>query len=239
MFFEKFVNSKFYHYLDYMVRIILTNIITLITITLGLFIFSFGPAILSGVYVVKAITNKYEGPILPIYIKAFKRFYKKGVLISIIYFVFIFLFAFNIYYFLTKMEIEFLWFDFLSFIIMILLLLLSIPGLFHSLLIYTCYEKNSIKCLLVDGLKLSIAFVLRGIVFIVLSFMIVFISLIVPVVLFLISVFLFLLTIEFVLFKAYDKISFFDNMSNKRLEEIISNKEYKRGAKWKKSQFYF
>lgn len=222
MFFKKFVNSKFYYILDQIVRVIWLNLITLFFIVAGLVLFSFGPAILSGVYVVKLMINKYEGPILPVYFKAFKRFYKKGILISLIYLVFLFLLSFNIYYYIFKMEDVFLWFDFISFIITILVLIISFPALFHSLLIYSCYEDNSLKSILIDGFKLSVAFILRGIIFIIMTFMILYLSLLMPIILIIISVFILLLAIELVLFRGYDKVEIFKNQGIKKAEELSS-----------------
>ena len=74
---------------DKIVRILWVNLLVLITIVLGLFLFSFGAAIMSGTYVIKLISQKYEGPILPVFLKAFKKFYKKSTVISLIYLVFI------------------------------------------------------------------------------------------------------------------------------------------------------
>lgn len=218
MFFEKFVNSKFYHIIDLIVRIIWVNIITLLTIILGV-----GPAILSGVYVMKLILNKYEGPILKVYLKTFKRFYKKSIPIFLIYAVFMTLFVYNIYFFIFKMNEDFMWFDLFSFLITFLLLIISIPGFIHSLLIYSCYENNSIKSLIIDGLKLSMAFILNGLLFIVALIGIIALVLILPFSIVFVGVVLFLLAIELILFRPYDKIDFFGKISTKIADELSSD----------------
>lgn len=223
MFFEKFVNSKFYYILDQIVRVLWLNVLTLFFSLIGLVLFGFGPAILAGVYVVKLMINKYEGPITRVFFKAFKRFYKKATIIFVLFAIFIGLFSFNLYYYITKMNQSFLWFDFILFLVNFLLLILAFPAMVHSLLIYSCYESNSIRSLIIDGFKLSIAFIVRGLIFVVISFVILFINLLVPVTLFLVGLFLYLLAIELVLFRAYDKISFFGNISNERADELSSN----------------
>ncbi len=222
MFFEKFVNSKLYYVIDLIVRIVWLNIITLITIALGLFFFSFGPALLAGVYVAKLILNKYEGSILKVYFKAFKRFFKKGTIIFLIYALLISIFSFNIYFFLNRMNQEFFWVDLICFLITFLLLLISIPGLIHSLLIFSCFENNSIKSLIIDGLKLSMAFILNGILFSIVLAGIVALTLVVPFLLVLISVVLLLFAIELIMFKPYDKIEFFNKVSSKIANELVS-----------------
>lgn len=222
MFFEKFVNSKFYYIIDLIVRIIWLNIITLITILLGLVLFSFGPAILSGVYVAKLISNKYEGPILKVYLKAFKRFYKKSTVLFLIYAILIFLFSFNIYFFINKMNQEFHWFDLIFFLITLLLLMISIPGLIHSLLIFSCFENNSIRSLILDGFKLSMAFILNGILFLIVLTAIIALTLVVPILLLLISLVLLVFAIEWIMFRSYDKIESFNKASTKIADELIS-----------------
>ncbi len=222
MFFEKFVNSKFYYIIDLIVRIIWLNIIILLTTLLGLVLFSFGPALISGVYVAKLISKKYEGSIFKVYLKAFKRFYKKGTILFLIYGVLIFLFSFNIYFFINKMNQEFLWFDLAFFLITLLLLLIAIPGLVHSLLIFSCFEKNSIWSLILDGFKLSMAFILRGILFLIVLTAIIAITLVVPVLLIFISLVILVFAVEWIMFRAYDKIEFFDKASMKITDELVS-----------------
>ncbi len=220
MFFEKFVNSKFYYITDLIVRIIWLNIIILITTVLGLVIFSFGPALLSGVYVSKLIINKYEGSIFKVYIKAFKRFYGKGTILFLIYSLLISLFSFNIYFFINKMNEEFYWYDLVFFLITFLLLLIAVPGLIHSLLIFSCFENNSIRSLILYGFKLSKAFILKGIFFLIVLTAIVALTLVVPILLLLISLVLLVFAIELILFRSYDKIETFNNASTKIAKEL-------------------
>jgi len=220
MFFEKFVNSKFYAIIELIVKIVWLNLLTLFTTILGLVLFTFGPALLSGVYCAKLIINKYEGPISKVYFKAFKRFFKKGTPIFLIYSIFIALFSFNIYFFIEKMNQEFLWIDLILFLITLLLLIIAIPGLIHSLLIYSCFEKNSIKSLLIDGFKLSMAFILNGILVSIILIGIIALSLVVPFAILLVSFVILLFAIELIMFRPYDKIEFFGKKSTQIADEL-------------------
>lgn len=222
MFFEKFVNSKFYNIVDLIIRVIWVNILTLLFSLIGLFFFSFGPAILSGVYVVKLIYQKYDGPIFPLYYKTFKRFYNKATIIFLIYTIFVLVLSFNIVYFLNQMDSAFSWFDFICFMLMIIGFLITVPALFHSLLVFSCYENSRIKDLLVDGYKLSFAFILRGVVFMGLIFGIIYLSLLIPIFSMIIGFFSFLTIIEFVLFRAYNKKNLFDKLVDDKAEELIN-----------------
>lgn len=222
MFFERFTNSKFYHVLDQMVRVVWLNLLSMISIIIGIFFFGFAPALLAGVYVIKLMFRKYEGSIFKIFYQTFKRFYKKATIIFMIYSILIGLFAFNLYFFLEKMSLEVVWYDLGLFLITLFLLILAVPASIHSLLIYSCYENNSIKSLIIDGFKLSAAFIVRGCLFMIALFLVIYLTLIVPLTLLLFNWVLLWVAIEFILFKAYDKFSVFEDKSIKKAEQLVS-----------------
>lgn len=221
MFFEKFVNSKFYKIVDYIVKVVMLNTISVLFVILGLVFFTLGPVILAGVYSIKLMLSKYEGSIFRVFITAFKRFYVKATQISAFYLVLIIIVTFNIFFFINQMEKAFDWFSFISFMIMLLVIIFAIPAYIHSLLIYSCYEDSTFQELIFDGFKLSFAYVFRGLLFMVILFNLIYVSLLIPIVAVIIGFFLIQLSIEFLLFKPYDKIDSFDNNSNKKAEELL------------------
>jgi len=223
MFFERFTNSKFYHVLDQIVRVVWLNLLSLIFIGIGLFFFSFAPALLAGVYVIKLLLHKYEGSIFKVFFQTFKKFYKKATMIFMIYSVLIGLFMFNLFFFLEKLSVEVVWYDLILFLLTLLLLILSVPALIHSLLLYSCYEGNSIRSLIIDGFKLSAAFIIRGLLFMVSLFLVIYLTLIIPLALLIISWILLWTAIELLLFKAYDKYSVFELKSVKIAEQLASD----------------
>lgn len=218
--FERLVNSKFYSFLDQLAKVVWINLLTLFFLVIGLVLFTGGPALLAGIYSTKLLINKYEGPIFPVFMKAFKEFYKKATLLFIVYFIFITLLIFNIYFFFNSLEVEFSFMALISFVITLLLIIITVPAMFHSLLTYSCYKENGFKSLLVDGFKLSIAFIVRGLILIVGIFLLVFGSLLVPILLVIFSVFGLLLLVELVIFRGYDKTKFFNDKGIKKAMEF-------------------
>ncbi len=220
MFFEKFINSKFYYVSNLILRVIWLNVIMLVTTVIGLFFFTFGPTLLAGVYTTKLIFQKYEGSVFQAFFKAFKKYYKKATLIFILYSLFIGLLGFNIYYFLIKMNDIFYWFDFFSFMISLILFIFSFSAMIHSLLIYSCYEDNKLKDYILDGYKLSFAFIVRNLLLMAFLLGLVYLSLLVPFITAIISLFLLVAAIELIVFKGYDKISAFKNLSDEKAQEF-------------------
>lgn len=218
--FEKIVNSKIYNIVDRIVRVFWVNILMIGTIVLGLFFFTFGPAVLAGTYVIKLIYQKYEGPILPLYIKAFKRFYKKGTSIFLIYSLVIFVLAFNIFFFIKQMEEVFTWLSFISFMIMFIAFGIAVISMFHTLLLSTCFPSSKNIDLIKSGIKLTFAFILRGILFGFLVLGLIALTWLVPIIVFLISFYFLALAIEFILFKPYSSVKIFNNVSDNIADEL-------------------
>lgn len=218
--FEKIVNSKIYNIVDLIIKVIWVNLLMLITSVLGLFIFTGGTSILAGTYVIKLIYQKYEGPVLSIYFKAFKRFYKKSAVIFLIYSIAIGLLLFNVQFFIFQMEEQFTWFSFIYFMLSLIIGYMLFVSMFHSLLLSSTFGVSSIKDLIFNGVKLSFAFTGRGLLFFTLMFLILGLSVLIPVVIPLISFFLICISTEFVLFRAYNKIPMFDNVADKVAHEL-------------------
>ncbi|NLN50312.1 MAG: DUF624 domain-containing protein [Acholeplasmataceae bacterium] len=219
--FEKIINSKIYNVIDKIVKVFWVNILTFLATVLGLVFFSFGPAILAGTYTVKLIYQKYEGPVFPVFYNAFKRFYKRGTIIFLIFVILLFVLGFNNYYFFTKLEKQFDWYSFIMLIVMFFFFSISLVSLFHSLLLATCFSQTNIFELIKNGIKLTFAFILRSLVFLILLMLLIFISYIAPILIFLLSFFTLVTIIEFILFRAYDKIEMFDNISNQVAQQLI------------------
>lgn len=219
--FEKIVNSKAYEVINKIVNIFWLNILMLATTILGLFFFTFGAALMAGTYVIKLLSEKYEGPILPVYIKAFKKFYKKSTLISLIYIVFLLLIAYNIYFFIELITVDFSWFGYISFIVMLLAFIIGFIAMIHSLLISTCFPKSANFTIIKSGIKLTFAFTLKGLIFFFLTLALIALTYLIPILSFLISFYILGILIEYVLFKAYDKVNIFSNISSNVANELL------------------
>lgn len=218
--FEKIVNSKIYHIIDLVVKILWLNILVLFTTILGLFFLSFGPALMAMTYTIKLINQKYEGSIWRVYYKAFKKFYKKTTLIFLIYSIILIVLTFNVYYFINMMEDRFSWFYYIAFIITFLVYIISISSSIHSMLLSTCYPNSKISDLFNSGFKLTFALTLRSLIFILILLGVIVITFIIPLLLLLVSMVSIGFSIDIILFKPYDSVKMFDNKSNQIAENL-------------------
>lgn len=219
--FEKIVNSKAYEIVDKIVAIVWINILMLVTMIMGLFVFTFGTSIMAGTYVIKLRSQKYEGPILPVYIKAFKKFYIKTTAVSLVNFVVMLIIGFNIYFFIEIMENDFTWFSYFSFILMFIVFIINLITMIHAMLLSTCFPSSSVGTLLSSGLKLTFAFIFRSILMLIVIIGLFVITWIVPILAFLLTFYLIALSTEYLIFKNYDKVNIFSNVSNEIANELL------------------
>jgi len=219
--FEKIVHSKVYWFIDHILKILFINFLMLISLILGLVIFSIGPTILAGVYTTKLVYQKYEGSIWTVYFTAFKRFYKKSTLISFIYVIVGLVLAYNINYFYNGVENDFTWYSFVFLILTIMFFSFISISYINTLLIYSCFDQSDYKDLFKNGMKLTLAFMIRSVLATITIILIIILSLVVPIIVLLISFYLFTLIVEMIIFKAYDKIKAFDNISTTTANSLI------------------
>lgn len=97
--YEKFINSWFYKLMEKIYQLIILNLLTVLTIVLGLGIFTLLPSLVSLVTVLKSYKNDASFPIFKGYFLTFKKCYKDAELLSLPFFGLLFLFTFNAYYF--------------------------------------------------------------------------------------------------------------------------------------------
>lgn len=97
--YEKFINSWFYKTMEKIYQLIMLNLLTILTIILGLGVFTLLPALVSLVTVIKSYKKDVQFSLFKGYFIAFKRCYKDAELLSLPFFGLIFLFTFNTYYF--------------------------------------------------------------------------------------------------------------------------------------------
>ena len=94
-------NSKkgFSKIINFIYRLTILNIITFITIVLGLGIFSFLPALVSLVVLLQYPEEDTLGRMIKLYFRVFKKIYLKAELVFLIFMSFIVLYAVSIFYF--------------------------------------------------------------------------------------------------------------------------------------------
>lgn len=97
--YEKFVNSWFYKLMEKIYQLIILNLLTILTIVLGLGVFTFLPSLVSLVTVIKSYKNDASFPLFKGYFLAFKKCYKDAEILFLPFLGLLFLFTFNAYYF--------------------------------------------------------------------------------------------------------------------------------------------
>lgn len=83
--FDKFFDSKFFTVLEYLYRLILLNLLTIIFTVLTLVVFGLFPAFIALVICIKSMYKDTEFPLIKSYFYCFIKNYKKGMILSIFF----------------------------------------------------------------------------------------------------------------------------------------------------------
>lgn len=220
-FFERYTNSKLYHYVDQFFRVIITNLLAVVTIVFGLFFFGIGAAIIASTYLTKLIFEKYEGPVIGVFYNAVKRNLKTSIKITLLFTVILAILIFNTMFFFNSLELEFTWLGFIGFILMGLSTFVSFNAYIHTLLLSTCYEQSKVFVLVKNGYVLTFGFFLRSIIFSLFSLGVLALVLWIPILGILVGVFLEAIVIYICFLKGYKKIPNFENRDDMVADSYI------------------
>jgi len=220
-FFEKYTNSKFYYIVDQIFRIFLINVLTLITLIIGLGIFGLGPAIIASTLTTKMIYEKHEGPIAKVYFQIVKKYFVKSLAITLFFLVLIGIFIFNIVFFFNSLEVEYTLLGLIGIFLMTILLFLSVSSYVHALMMLAFYQENPIFKLIKNGFILTAGFIIRSLIFSILTFGLIILSVVIPILGLLLLFFLESSITYWCMLKAYKKVPNFDDRDNEMLNSII------------------
>lgn len=98
--FEKIVNSQFSAFMNYLYKILVINILFLITSFIGLIFFTIAPATIASMVCLKGVAEKKEFPIFRSFLQIFKTEYKKSMGFFVYYILVYSILAFAFYYYL-------------------------------------------------------------------------------------------------------------------------------------------
>jgi uncharacterized membrane protein YesL len=101
--FEKFFNSRIFSFFERIYNLILLNILTIFFTILGLGIFTFMPAIVSLIIIIRSLKHDTDFPIFSTFFNAFKSNYRRVFLISLFYILLGIICLFNSAFFYTAM----------------------------------------------------------------------------------------------------------------------------------------
>lgn len=96
---DNFTNTKIYSFFESVYRLIVLNLLTVLTAVLGLGIFSFMPALVALIILVRSLSHDTDFPLITTYWKALKKNYFRVLKLSFFYFIIGLLFLFNTYFF--------------------------------------------------------------------------------------------------------------------------------------------
>lgn len=97
--YEKFYNSRFFSFFEFLYKLVLLNAVTVTFCVLGLFMFSFMPALIALIIIIRSVKNGNAFPLLGTYVRCFFKNYIKSFKLSVFYIMLGFVFAFNTYFF--------------------------------------------------------------------------------------------------------------------------------------------
>ncbi|WP_025724515.1 DUF624 domain-containing protein [Acholeplasma granularum] len=217
-FFERYVNSKFYHFTDFLFKLLLINVLMIFTSILGLFIIGLPIALLAGILTIRTVLKKGSPGVFKLYFKYVKYVFNRSIVTIILFILLLSLLGFNTYFFYSGLE-PFSWYYFLSFMLMILLFMMSLVSFIHALMLSSVYELT-IKSLFKHSYLLTIGFSVRGLLFLVATFMIVYTIILVPILGILVGLSSFSLLIYGLLVQGYSKIEALENELNELMDEM-------------------
>lgn len=217
-FYEKYVNSKFYHFSDGLLKVIFVNLLMIATTLLGLVVVGLPVAIVTGVLTLKLVLNKGAIGTFNVYLTILKKILKKSLKTILIYEIILIVLLFNIFYFYSGLE-PFSWYYFFCFMIMLLLFGATLIAFMHGLMISSLYDVN-IKSLLKHSYLLTIGFSFRGLIWLVAMFMFIYVIILIPI----LGLFFGLSGISLinylVLVKGYSKVESLNESLDELLDEI-------------------
>lgn len=143
--FEKFFNSKVFIAFEYLYVIIISNLLFVLSFVLGLGIFSFMPALISLVIMLKTHDSTTEFPLLSVYVKSFMKNYWKSMKVFLLFLIGIVVFTFNTLFFYFALEESDTFFFAISFYMMLILDVVLLFAMINAAFVYVYFPNLSVK----------------------------------------------------------------------------------------------
>lgn len=180
-FYEKYTNSKFYHVIDIIFKVLVVNLLSIITWIIGLFVFTFGPSLISLVKILKMIFTGDERPVYKLYFYNFKKYFNKGLNLNLFYFLILGILSFNIYFFYIKILQNKVFLNYFVFMLSIAIFFITLIAFFESSMLLSININLEFIKLIKYGFLYSIGLAHYNLLFVILILLIAFITyLIIP-----------------------------------------------------------
>lgn len=178
-FFERYVNSKFYHFTDIFFKIMLLNLYMILTTILGLVIFGLPVALASGSLCLNMILNNTSTEVTDTYFKILVKIYKKTVFKGVLYELLLSILAFNVFFFYTGFE-TMNYPLIIAFFITLWVLLFTSVAFYHGMILSSIYDVG-FKAIIKHSYLLTIGYTLRSILAVVLLLLFGFLTIWIPI----------------------------------------------------------
>lgn len=143
--FEKLVNSPFFHFFNLLYKFILFNMLFLLTLILGLGIFSYMLGFIILVLAIKSIRDGKDFSIVKTWMKNIKKYFIKAFQLSIFYTLIGALFAFNTMFFYLNIQTDATMFTMISYYLFLILDVIVLFASIHSAFIFVYFPNLNLK----------------------------------------------------------------------------------------------
>lgn len=220
-FFDRYINSKLYHYTDIFFKMILLNVLMITTTILGLVVFGLPLSLLVGSISLRVILKKTSVNVFEVYFKTLKRVVKKTIKPVVVFSFILMILGFNSVYFYFGLE-PFDWFYFISFSLMVFLFVFSLVSYIHGLFVSVLYDLN-VKSLLKHSYLLTIGFIVRSLLLLLIGFVYTYTLILIPILGIIIGLSGFSLLILVTLVSGYKRIQPLDEALDEEVKKILES----------------
>lgn len=152
--FEKFVNSAFFHFFEVLYQFILFNMLFVLTLILGLGIFSYMIGLVVLVLAIKSLGSGKTLFIVKTWILNVRKHYRKAFLVSLIYSVAILFFSFDtVYFYLATKQNPILYYQ-ICFYLFLFLDALALFACAHAAFIFVYFPNLNVKKTVLFSIRL-------------------------------------------------------------------------------------
>ncbi|MDY3195880.1 MAG: hypothetical protein RBQ95_03395 [Paracholeplasma sp.] len=220
-FFDRYINSKLYHYTDIFFKMILLNVLMITTTILGLVVFGLPLSLLVGSISLRIILKKTSVNVFEVYFKTLKSVVKKTIKPVVVFSFILMILGFNSVYFYFGLE-PFDWFYFISFSLMVFLFVFSLVSYIHGLFLSVLYDLN-VKSLLKHSYLLTIGFIVRSLLLLLIGFVYTYTLILIPILGIIIGLSGFSLLILVTLVSGYKRIQTLDEALDEEVKKILES----------------
>jgi len=204
--FEKVYNSPIYVIFEFLYRLIIINLLFVLTTILGLGVFTVMPAMVSLLILVRSLNHETSFPIVSAFVQAFRKNYKRVFMLSIFYGIIAIVFVFNTLYFYLFLQETNSFIHQILFYIMLILDAVVFVASVNACFVYVYFPNLSNKKIIKYSFVLLRAIPIQSVVIFGMILGMIFVAYVMPILIVLILVSLFAYIIQLAIDKTYRRL---------------------------------